>query len=337
MSKKIRVFAMICTMAVALTPFLSCNQNNENDLAEVKELRAQYDSIMNKYMELKAQSENLPTTQATSNQDSLINAQAAEINRLLSQLEAAKRNGGKNNVATDDSQLKKELQKKEETVKQLQKKLAQQEKELKNLQSQGKNSKNDAEVARLQKQISQQEKQIASLKGQVSNLNANSSNNSDLERQLKEAQQSNTNLTAKNKALGATNTDLNSQIKNLKSEVAELNQQVKSLQSGNNASNDAAKQYQSQVAQLQSQVAQLQGELKSTKSEKSSSLLFSLRLNKSFFIRILFVKIILKVNYKSVAMRLVEYYLTSINSQGLLDCCVAINCFVFLSNVCFWY
>lgn len=234
MSKITRSILVVCALVLGFMPFHSCQQSNTYE-EELNELHAQFDSIMSQYLELKSQSQNLPTTGTTASQDSLIQAQAAEINSLIAQLEEAQKKNSKGAAAsTSDSQLQKELKQKEESIKQLQKKLAQQEKDLKALQSKTNNGttstvKTDAETARLQKQIKQQESQIASLKSQIASLSSSNSAAAELNKKLDELQRSNNNLTSKNKALGATNTDLNGQVKKLQDEISGLNKQIATL------------------------------------------------------------------------------------------------------------
>ena len=81
--KKNRTIAMLCALAFGGLAVTSCtNQVSDQEIAE---LQQKYDSIMEQYENLR--SANSEYDAQTAEKDSLINVQAAEIQRLIKQLE----------------------------------------------------------------------------------------------------------------------------------------------------------------------------------------------------------------------------------------------------------
>ena len=270
--KKNRTIAMLCALAFGGLAVTSCtNQVSDQEIAE---LQQKYDSIMEQYENLR--SANPEYDAQTAEKDSLINVQAAEIQRLIKQLEQQKQNSrpasalsnSDGKASAENQQLKKDLKDKEATVKDLQKRLDQQAKELQRLQNSvdnGKTSKNECESlkAQLKKQISEQESEINTLRNQIKNLNATGSQNSTLAKQLADCQNSSKALGEKNTALTATNGDLNRQVGELTSINASLADQLNAQKSQNSELN-------SQIAQLQGQVKTLDAQVQAIRKSGTS-------------------------------------------------------------------
>ena len=244
-----RPVAYVCAVAVFAAMVVSCGGNpTVEDNKQVDELQMQLDSTMQMYLELKSQNGDFDSVMAQ--RDSVIKAQAAEIQRLINNM----KNGG-SNVSTstvDNKQVEKqqkEIRDKENTIKRLQKQLDDQSKQLKALQSSkntGDNGKADEKrIAQLQKQIAQQEKQISDLKAETKRLEAAASSK-------------NTGCDEMKKDYESQVAELKGEIGGYKTQIADLNKQIKSLESEyKKVENDAKK----------GEVDKDDAELKATKEE----------------------------------------------------------------------
>lgn len=216
-----RMIALVCSVFISSALLQSCGDGASKATdEEVAKLQKELDSTMLMYAQLKAQNYDFDKEMAS--RDSVINAQAAEIQSLINQM-----NGGKKSVKVDSQQAEKqqkELREKENTIKQLQKQLDQQTKQINTLKasSSNKNATKDNsaqyknQIAQLQKQIAQQEKQIGDLK-------------SDLKKHKNSPSTANCDQVKKNYEERVSG--LNSEIKTYKTEIADLNKQIKSLKS----------------------------------------------------------------------------------------------------------
>ena len=211
-----RMLAVFCALLAGAAILQSCGgETSALSNQEIAELQSQLDSTMQLYQQAKLQNADFDKQMAS--RDSAINAQAAEIQSLINQL-----NGKKPAVKSTPADLERQqkvIREKENTIKQLQKQLDQQSQQLKALKSGDATSKDKSaeyknQIAQLQKQIAQQEKQINNLKKEVKNQKPGTANcdqvKNDYEGQVK---------------------DLNNEIKTYKMQIADLNKQIKSLKS----------------------------------------------------------------------------------------------------------
>ena len=215
-----RTAAFACAALMCVSLLQSCGDGTSNlSNREVAELQSQLDSTMMLYTRLK--SENSQFDSQMAERDSVITAQAAEIQSLIDRLngKAPSKSAG----SVDQAQLdrkQKEIREKENTIKQLQKRLDEQSAKIKSLQSasNGKegDSKYKSQVADLQKQIAAQEKQIKDLKAETARLKANTKGDKTGCDQMKKDYESQV-------------AELNGNIKTYKIEIADLNKQIKSL------------------------------------------------------------------------------------------------------------
>lgn len=215
-----RTAAFACAAMMFVSLLQSCGDGTSNlSNREVAELQSQLDSTMMLYTRLK--SENSQFDSQMAERDSVITAQAAEIQSLIDRLNG--KSAGKSAGSVDQAQLdrkQKEIREKENTIKQLQKRLDEQSAKIKALQnaSNGKegDSKYKSQVADLQKQIAAQEKQIKDLKAETARLKA-------------DAKGGKTGCDQMKKDYESQVAELNGNIKTYKMEIADLNKQIKSL------------------------------------------------------------------------------------------------------------
>ena len=249
--------AAACMMLVGAFSLASCggNSNNNSD-AELAELQKQLDSTVARYVELKSQSGDFTAEMAS--RDSIITAQAAEIQRLLDQL-GAKKNSSAPAAAVDKKQQdnqKAEIRAKEDKIKQLQKQLDQQEKQLKELRSKSDKASSSTNDKDYQKQIKNLKDQIAQQERQIANLKSQSSKPADCSSVEKQYKSQINDLNGEVK-------DYKKQISDLQKQISQLNTQVSSLKqsAGKNDSQTAQ-----QLADVQSQLAAAKSELNECKS-----------------------------------------------------------------------
>ena len=238
-----RIFGLVCGLCMASMAFVGCQNNAESFTQEdIVFLQARYDSLMVEYELLKNSNPEFGGQTAT--QDSIIQAQAAEIDSLLTQLKeqqakkpAAKPANDNNNGG--DAALRQQLKEKESTIKRLQSQLDKQAQDLRKAQKDLSAGRN-VDCSELSRQIASQQSVIDGLEGQVRTLNS------------------------KNKAMTATNTELNNQVQSLNGTNAQLNKQVRELESqlaaaqnSVRSNNQASSQCESQVQSLNGQIQQL--------------------------------------------------------------------------------
>ena len=233
-----KVLALTLSAIIAAGFFQACGGSDNNE--EITELQRQLDSTMQKYHRLKAESGDFE--HQLSSRDSAITAQAAEIQDLINQLDAAKRRqltssnttqtASGDNKATIDRQQK-EIREKENTIRQLQKQIDQQTKQIAELKKQGQsapqgNSDQQKQLTKLQSQIKEQQSQIASLQSDIQRLrdeNSAATKNSNKMKKDYESQ-----LSTVNSQLSACRSDL----ENLTAQVNAKDEEIKRL--NNNAS-----------------------------------------------------------------------------------------------------
>lgn len=252
-----KIVAFLFTALCSAVIFQSCGGNDSNvSEAQLDELQKQLDATMQMYQDAKSKNGNMDKQLAS--KDSAINAQAAEIQRLINQLNNAKKQAStsKNSDVKDNSgridQLQKEIREKENKIKQLQKELDEQSAELKKLQKNNnlKQVDNSAEykkqIADLQVRIADQEKQISTLTAEVKNLKEKELSGNDQMKKDYESQIASEK--SKNSSLQSQITELESQMKTLKAEISVL--QKDSSKSSDDASAAEIKSLRSEIATL---------------------------------------------------------------------------------------
>ncbi len=251
-----RSIVVACAIALGVAALTSCGGNSgQLSDAEVQDLQKQLDSTLDLYLELKSQSGDFSTEMAT--RDSVITAQAAEIQRLLDQMSTGKATAKDDRKATEAQQN--EIREKEKQINQLRKQLEAQEKQIKDLRAKSEKapvakdeSASKKQIESLRNQIAQQERQIAELKAQTTKTTDCSG--------VEQRYQSQMN-------------DLNGQVKNYKQQVNELqrqlntlNAQVASMQTSAGQSNDEAAKH---LAAVQTQLATAKAELTECQTRSS--------------------------------------------------------------------
>lgn len=287
-----RILAVVC--ALAMGTFVACNNGDSNvSQADLDSMQARFDSLMEEHNLLKQANPELDGV--TARKDSIITAQAAEIQQLLNQLKQQNKQSNSGNAAvTNDSGLMRQIKEKENTIKQLQAKLDNQAKELKQVQkdlASGQNKDCSTLTAELRDQIRKQEKTISDLEAQVKSLsdikavmgNTNkdlnkqlescNSNNAQMNRQLadvkaqiaqlqnsaKNEQNASDSYEAQIKQLNAQIAQLNASVSEKEFQIEAMTEQVKTLKAGQGNNDNALA---SQIASLQSQIKSLQGDVK---------------------------------------------------------------------------
>lgn len=268
-SKKVLALSLSVIFAAGL--FQSCGGPASD--AEVSELQSQLDSTMQKYKRLKAESGDFE--QQLSSRDSAITAQAAEIQELINQLNAAKRRQsaasnaskpatGENNATIERQQ--KVIRDKENAIRQLQKQIDQQTKQIAELKKQAQQNNqsgnqtfeqsNNQEIKHLQGQIKDQQTQIASLQSDIQRLrdeNSTAEKNSGKMKKEYESQ-----LSTVNSQLKSCRADL----ENLTAQISAKDEEIKRLNKGasNPDENAQLKQLRIQVGDLTKKEAACQKE-----------------------------------------------------------------------------
>ena len=223
-SSLIKVFTLAFLTVGCL---ISCNQNSQNG-PSVHEMQTRLDEIMKEYQEMQRNCDDY--TQQLAAKDSSIQAQAAEIQNLINQLNnAGTNNNGKARVAGKSSKagnaklrrLNAELEAKKAEINQLQNRLKKQSDELNAL----KNAANYSDIetlARLQLLVKEQDARIVALTNDKVELTC-----------------SNDSLTAyvaylmgqRNREAAAENANYASQITILQNQVASQQSEIDRLQS----------------------------------------------------------------------------------------------------------
>ena len=273
--KKLKRFFIASLATVSMVAvFQSCGGESSNNDEMVAELQKQLDSTMEKYEKLKSESAGFEGQMAT--RDSAINAQAAEIQRLINQLNAQKRQSSGSSAQVDNGKverLQKELKEKENTIKKLQKEIEKQSGEI------ASGNVSDSKAARLQKKVDEQESQIAKLKNdlkatekEIENLRNGAKNTESVrasyERQIAD-------LNAQVESCKKQSSDYNKQIETLNGEVKSLREAAS--KSGDAAQNELAKSKQDLtkvtvlLSECQKNNAQLQKDLKDTEDKLSAA------------------------------------------------------------------
>jgi chromosome segregation ATPase len=191
-----------------------------------------------------------------SSRDSAINAQAAEIQRLINELNAAKRRSSSTPAATSDEsarieRLQKEIREKESTISKLQRQIEQQTKQIAELNKTSQSgAQSDAsqqkQIAKLQSRIDEQQKQIADLQNDVKRLREESNTATKNSEKMKKDYES--QLASVNKQLNSCNSEkeqLNAQIKAKDAEIQRIGK------------SDSAPDYSAELKQLRAQVDDL--------------------------------------------------------------------------------
>ena len=154
--------------------FSSCGGVDNSD--KVAELQRQLDSTLSQYQNLKMSAGDYE--EQLSSRDSAINAQAAEIQRLINELNNAKRRPAAASATNNDARIErqqKEIREKENTIRQLQRQIDQQTKQIAELSKAGQtgtqiDGQQKKELSKLQSKIDEQQKQIATLQNDIKRL-----------------------------------------------------------------------------------------------------------------------------------------------------------------------
>ena len=248
-----KVLALAITAIMFAGMFQSCGVSDNND--QVAQLQRKLDSTMQQYNLLKEQ-QGAGFEEQLSSRDSAINAQAAEIQRLINELNAAKRRSSSTPAATSDEsarieRLQKEIREKESTISKLQRQIEQQTKQIAELNKTSQSgAQSDAsqqkQIAKLQSRIDEQQKQIADLQNDVKRLREESNTATKNSEKMKKDYES--QLASVNKQLNSCNSDkeqLNAQIKAKDAEIQRIGK------------SDSAPDYSAELKQLRAQVDDL--------------------------------------------------------------------------------
>ena len=229
-TKKISFLKVIVLTFVAAGCLISCNQDNKKD-GSVAEMQTRLDEIMQDYQQLQQDSENY--TQQLAERDSSIQAQAAEIQRLIDQLNAAQNGNGNGNgsVATAqpntnraankaNKRLTAQLKAKQQKIDELQASIDQLNRQLDALKA-TEGFADRSELARLRQIINQQDKQIVALANdKVLLTNDNDSLN---------ARMAYMTSTRNSAAAAAVAADYTTQISTLQNQIAAQQNEITSL------------------------------------------------------------------------------------------------------------
>lgn len=197
--------------------FQSCVGTDNNE--QVAILQRQLDSTMQQYEKLKSQGGDFE--QELSSRDSAITAQAAEIQRLINELSAAKRRSNTASASDENTRIEqqqKEIREKENTIRQLQRQIEKQSKQIAELDKKNQSGTQNTgdqqkQLTKLQDKIDEQQRQIASLQSDVKRLRTeNSSANSSSDKLKKDYE--------------AQLSDVNKQLSSCRSELSQLNAQL---------------------------------------------------------------------------------------------------------------
>ncbi|MBQ1409376.1 MAG: hypothetical protein IIY87_06430 [Bacteroidales bacterium] len=248
-----KVLALAITAIMFAGMFQSCGVSDNND--QVAQLQRKLDSTMQQYNLLKEQ-QGAGFEEQLSSRDSAINAQAAEIQRLINELNAAKRRSSSTPAATSDEsarieRLQKEIREKESIISKLQRQIEQQTKQIAELNKTSQSgAQSDAsqqkQIAKLQSRIDEQQKQIADLQNDVKRLREESNTATKNSEKMKKDYES--QLASVNKQLNSCNSEkeqLNAQIKAKDAEIQRIGK------------SDSAPDYSAELKQLRAQVDDL--------------------------------------------------------------------------------
>lgn len=266
--------------AVVLTIFaagclISCNQNDPNS-ASIDEMQSRLDTIMKEYQEAQANCDNY--SQQLAERDSSIQAQAAEIQSLIDQLNNAgvKGNGSATNARgtkatrgtkaskSEVKKLQNQIANKKAEIAQLQSRLEQQATELNDLKS-ADGYADRALLARLQRLVKEQDARIVSLSNdKVALTNANDSLTAQVAYLL--------GLRTAETKSAPTTTDyaaqvalLQNQVTSQQSEIArlqeELAKQTALVAEANNAAKNAKSEAEKTTAESKAAIAKTKGNI----------------------------------------------------------------------------
>ncbi|MBO4307682.1 MAG: hypothetical protein J5848_05145 [Bacteroidales bacterium] len=249
-------FAIVCAAFLGSVMFQSCSGGaGSASEEEIAILQRKLDSTMELYSQVKAGGGDFDTILAS--KDSVINAQAAEIQRLINDMK-----DNRPAPTADAAQLeqqRRQIAEKENRIRQLQQQIERQTQQINALQNGNANNNtntNTAEytnrIAELQRQIKSQERQIADLNTEIRNLQQASAGKTECERVANGY---------KEQIEG-----LNREANGYKQQIADLNKQITALQAQienmrRNAGNaDAAsaaelQRAQNELAELRSTLA----------------------------------------------------------------------------------
>jgi predicted RNase H-like nuclease (RuvC/YqgF family) len=166
--RKVSIFKVVALTFLAVGCLVSCNQNGQNG-PTVNEMQTRLNDIMKEYQEMQATCDDY--TRQLAEKDSSIQAQAAEIQRLIDQLNNAGTKGNRNVKATrsgskaNSAKLKKlnaELAARKAEINRLQERLNQQTYELNALKAADGYADREA-LVRLQMLVKDQENRIIAL------------------------------------------------------------------------------------------------------------------------------------------------------------------------------
>lgn len=164
--RKVSIFKVVALTFMTIGCLVSCNQNTQNG-PTVNEMQTRLNDIMKEYQEMQSTCDDYSRQLAA--KDSSIQAQAAEIQRLIDQLGTAGKNtavkGGRTAAKASPAQQRKlraELKAKKAEIARLQERLNQQTAELNALKAADNYADREA-LARLQMLVKDQENRIIAL------------------------------------------------------------------------------------------------------------------------------------------------------------------------------
>ena len=266
-SKKFVALALSAIVAAGLLQ--SCGgTDNQDSLA----LQRKLDSTLEEYQRMKNDAGDYE--KQLSSRDSAIMVQANEIQRLINELDAAKRHSSSksSNALTSSGERKpdnreierqqKEIRDKENTINKLQRQIEQQTKQIAELKRKAEsgetktdNSADQKKLAKLQSTIDDQKKEIASLQSDVQRLRNENGSATNLNEKIKKEYEA--QLASLNSQMASMNTQLDgcrSQLDQLNAQINAKNEEIKRLSNGASAPDESA-----ELKQLRSLVNELNG------------------------------------------------------------------------------
>lgn len=266
-SKKFVALALSAIVVAGLLQ--SCGgTDNQDSLA----LQRKLDSTLEEYQRMKNDAGDYE--KQLSSRDSAIMVQANEIQRLINELDAAKRHSSSksSNALTSSGERKpdnreierqqKEIRDKENTINKLQRQIEQQTKQIAELkrkadsgETKTDNSGDQKKLAKLQSTIDDQKKEIASLQSDVQRLRNENGSATNLNEKIKKEYEA--QLASLNSQMASMNTQLDgcrSQLDQLNAQINAKNEEIKRLSNGASAPDESA-----ELKQLRILVNELNG------------------------------------------------------------------------------
>lgn len=247
--------AIVCAAFLGTVVFQSCRGAGTASEEEIANLQRKLDSTMELYSQVKAGGGDFDTLLAS--KDSVIKAQASEIQRLINGMK-----GDKPAPTADAAQLeqqRRQIAEKENRIRQLQQQIERQTQQINALKNGGTNNNtntNTAEytnrIAELQRQIKSQERQISDLNAEIRNLQQASAGKTECERVANGYKEQIAGLNREANAYKQQIADLNKQITALQAQIENMRSNA-----GNADAASAAELHraQNELAELRSTLA----------------------------------------------------------------------------------